>query len=147
MNELYSPFRGDRFFLSNFYPHKMEIHNLSHEASTVEHAFQALKTRNVSEQLWVFTAATPKIAKMRGRKVSLDPQWDSEKVSVMKNLLQIKFSHPILANKLLETKASPLVEYNTWHDNFWGQCSCPKHRVIPGLNILGKLLTEIRNEL
>ena len=39
-----------------------------------------------------------------------------------------------------------LIEGNTWSDNFWGDCHCPKCRGIKGENNLGKLLMKIRED-
>jgi predicted NAD-dependent protein-ADP-ribosyltransferase YbiA (DUF1768 family) len=48
---------------------------------------------------------------------------------------------------LLDTGDEELVEGTTWHDNIWGNCSCPKCKNIPGQNRLGKLLMQIREEI
>jgi predicted NAD-dependent protein-ADP-ribosyltransferase YbiA (DUF1768 family) len=47
---------------------------------------------------------------------------------------------------LLATGDRDLIEGNTWHDNFWGVCSCPKCTFppIPQTNWLGKILVEER---
>jgi predicted NAD-dependent protein-ADP-ribosyltransferase YbiA (DUF1768 family) len=51
-----------------------------------------------------------------------------------------------LAEKLLATGEEILVEGNTWHDNFWGRCSCRNCRG-KGVNHLGQLLMERRAAL
>lgn len=43
--------------------------------------------------------------------------------------------------RLLETGDAMLIEGNTWGDTFWGVCNGQ------GLNVLGNLLMEIRQEL
>ncbi len=37
-----------------------------------------------------------------------------------------------------------IVEYNHWHDNFWGDCLCDRCKHIDGENMLGKMLMAIR---
>ena len=50
-------------------------------------------------------------------------------------------------HRLLSTSNATLVEGNWWHDNFWGDCYCPKCKGIPGANTLGRLLMELRSKL
>jgi predicted NAD-dependent protein-ADP-ribosyltransferase YbiA (DUF1768 family) len=66
----------------------------------------------------------------------------------MLHLLRAKFiSIPEHAEKLLATGNATLIEGNHWHDQYWGDCTCAKHRDVPGMNILGKLLMQVREEL
>lgn len=37
-------------------------------------------------------------------------------------------------------------EIVSWHDNFWGNCTCVKCENIEGQNWLGKLLMKVRDE-
>jgi predicted NAD-dependent protein-ADP-ribosyltransferase YbiA (DUF1768 family) len=48
---------------------------------------------------------------------------------------------------LLATGDEELIEGNTWHDNTWGNCVCQKCQDIPGRNMLGMLLMELRTEI
>ena len=53
-----------------------------------------------------------------------------------------------LKQRLLETGTQPIEEDTTsWHDNYWGNCHCPKCRNIPGQNRLGIILMETRDKL
>ena len=40
-----------------------------------------------------------------------------------------------------------LIEGNYWHDNYWGNCLCPKCKEIEGQNQLGKILMKVRSTL
>jgi len=80
------------------------------------------------------------MAKKLGKSVDMVPNWDTERVLVMRRLLQEKFKNPLLRSLLLVTENIPLVEGNTWHDTTWGVCNGV------GSNLLGKLLMEIRDE-
>ena len=132
-------FRGEFSFLSNFYPVEITYHGICYP--TVEHAFQAAKTSIVSESTWVLSADTPGQAKRRGRKVTLREDWGTVKLSVMEELLRLKFAIPSLLVALSTTEGRELVEGNTWNDTFWGVCRCV------GENHLGKLLMKIRSEI
>lgn len=135
-------FRKENFFLSNFYPARVEYEGKVYETS--EHAFQAAKTLDEDEREWVRLADGPKEAKARGRKVTLRPDWD-ERIATkqMAKILKSKFSDLELREKLLATGGKTLIEGNYWHDNKWGVCLCEK---CPGegTNTLGMILSMIR---
>jgi len=134
-------FRGQWAFLSNFW-----MCNVGGYPSA-EHAFQATKCRNKEDRAQ-FKFGTPAEAKRLGRRVKLTPSdlkyWNDGRVELMRIVLQCKFSNPELASRLREMPADTyIVEGNRWHDNFWGSCSCTKCQD-SGLNMLGKLLMELR---
>lgn len=125
-------FRGKYFFLSNFYKEDPTFTN--------EHRFQSLKTENVNERVRVLMAETAKEAKQLGRKVSLRPDWEDVKDSIMELTLRIKFEDPELRQKLLDTGNEELIEGNNWGDKYWGQVNGV------GENKLGKILMKLRAE-
>lgn len=64
----------------------------------------------------------------------------------MVGVLICKFGNPELRKILLSTGDEELVEDTTsWHDNIWGNCDCPRCRNIPGQNLLGKALMQVRD--
>lgn len=134
-------FRGPYAFLSNFSPSFIIVEGLAYP--TVEHAYQASKTTELSEKLEIRNAETPGQAKKLGKSVTLRPNWEEIKVSVMENLLRLKFQDRTLRNKLLSTGTATLVEGNGWGDTFWG-VDIKKNA---GENHLGKLLMRIRAEI
>lgn len=138
-------FDGKFAFLSNFYDSTFTHDGITY--STNEHFFQAMKTLDIAEKKAIAAAATPGIAKRMGRKVKLRSDWEEVKVYFMRLGLTLKFQDPVLAQKLLETNDEELIEGNWWHDNEWGSCSCPKCANIPGRNLLGKLLMEVREDV
>lgn len=131
-------------FLSNFYWQEIEHEGIVYP--TNEHFFQAMKTLDPAERRAIANSGTPGQAKRMGRKVSLRPDWENVKVAIMKEALYKKFADEELADWLVETSDEELVEGNWWHDNFWGSCSCEKCKD-QGLNMLGKLLMEVREEI
>jgi len=132
-------FDGDYSFLSNFYFHS--------DGETVEHLFQAAKAITDEDREYVLSAASPGVAKKRGRAISLRPDWESVKADVMLALLRKKFAIPELKEKLLGTGDQELVEGNMWHDNYFGDCACHRCKEKIGYNKLGQLLMQIRDEL
>ena len=147
-------FSGDLEFCSNF---SFSVVRLPYRRGTaelpdVEHAYQAMKAGSLEEFLkqtgvclYDYVCMTPGQAKRLGRKVRLVANWDEVKVEVMRHLLIQKFKIPELRLCLLATEGE-LVEWNHWHDNFWGVCTCNR---CPGEgeNMLGRLLMEIREVL
>lgn len=147
MTKTIDRFRGEYDFLSNFYPSPIKLPTwhpaFGAVAPTIEHAFQAAKTEDRGASLWIIEEAhTPGAAKKMGRKVSLRAGWNEARVGVMKNLVAIKFSPGTeLAQKLLDTGDTELIEGNNWGDRFWGQVNGE------GENHLGLILMEIRSSL
>jgi ribA/ribD-fused uncharacterized protein len=139
-------FQGDYFFLSNFAPGPVQLNGL--RFPTVEHAYQAAKTLEPEERQKIQQASTPALAKKMGRKVTKRPDWGDLKVDLMRDLVRQKFTgHSELKKRLLATGDAELVEGNTWHDNFWGDCRCARCASSPGQNWLGRILMDVRRQL
>lgn len=133
------------FFLSNFYETPISYEGLTFQSS--ETAFQAAKTLDANERE-KFVSLNPSKAKQMGRRISLRPDWEEVKDEEMLKILRIKFAKGSdLDKKLINTGNEELIEGNTWHDNYWGDCSCERCKYKKGLNTLGKLLMQVRNEL
>lgn len=111
---------------------------------TAEHAFQAAKCVNESDKIKILNSKSPAIAKKIGRRVKLRPDWESQKVIIMTNILRIKFGHSRMRELLSKTNNCELMEQNSWHDVYWGACTCKKHNS-SGKNMLGNVLMEIRD--
>lgn len=132
-------FTGEHAFLSNFHPSPIWVAGM--EFATVEHAFQALKSRDPAVREQIRQAPTPGRAKRLGRKVEIGPDWEWLRLGVMEWLLELKFSDPELRQKLRATGERKLIEGNHWGDTFWGVCRGE------GENHLGRLLMKVRGEI
>lgn len=66
------------------------------------------------------------------------PDWNKVKKRIMANILDIKFSDPVLRQLLDDTGDAEIIEGNSWGDTYWGVC-----RGV-GQNNLGKILMNIR---
>lgn len=139
-------FKGEYSFLSNFYPAEVTVQGI--DFPTAEHAYQAGKTTDWSRMHFVAAASTPGEAKKLGQSLQLREDWATRKDEWMYIVLFQKFrQHHDLLAQLLATGDTELVEGNTWHDQIWGDCTCPKHADTPGDNQLGHLLMRIREEM
>lgn len=136
-------FREDYWFLSNFYPCTI-IHD-GLEYGSLEAAFQASKCADLSERVRFQTLA-PAEAKKVGRTIMLRNDWERVKLLILAELVRTKFwGNPELLSELLATGDALLVEDNSWHDNFYGNCTCARCRDTKGLNHLGNMLMRFRN--
>lgn len=139
-------FHRDFRFLSNFWEGPQPV---LYRGSwpTAEHAYQAAKSYDPAHVERVRQATSPRDAKRAGRSASLVPHWETTKVLVMWQVLIAKFGgdHELWA-RLVETNGYHLVEGNTWHDQFWGSCTCVQRSCQPpGENWLGRLLMVVRD--
>lgn len=139
-------FDGKYAFLSNFYHAPFVYDGIIYP--TNEHFFQAMKTLDQEKRKQIAEAKTPGAAKRMGRQVQLREDWEEVKYTAMRVGVERKFdAHPGLAEKLIATGDAILIEGNSWHDNTWGSCFCPKCAAIAGKNWLGEILMERRKEL
>jgi ribA/ribD-fused uncharacterized protein len=79
--------------------------------------------------------------------VSLRPDWEQVKYSVMQECVEKKFAQEPLRSQLLFTGDEYLEEGTWWHDNIWGNCYCEKCANIEGNNYLGKILMATRQKI
>jgi len=133
-----SNFRGDYFFLSNFY--ECAIHIWGMEFTSAEAAYQASKCTSQTDMA-KFVGVSPRKSKYMGRKVLLPSNWDEQREGRMYEVLSAKFSNEFLKKQLLLTGERMLVEGNSWGDVYWGECRGK------GRNVLGKLLMQFRQRL
>lgn len=131
-------FRGQYWFLSNFYPYSgLKFHGIWYKNS--EAAFQAQKTLNLRIQE-SYKNLSPLEAKRLGKQIKMRSDWDIVKDAVMLQVVSAKFYwNPTLVWKLIETGDAELIEGNTWGDTYWGICNGV------GQNRLGYILMLIRS--
>ena len=132
-------FRGQYYFLSNFYTSKVTYKGLSYMNN--EAAFQAQKVLDLDGKK-AFCTLDAKDAKRQGRRVKLRSDWESVKDNIMYEIVLAKFSQNYtLKEKLLNTGDKILIEGNKWNDTYWGVCNGK------GMNKLGTILMKVREEL
>lgn len=138
-------FRGKYFFLSNFYLVPGGIKYKDMTFPTVENAYQAAKT---NEDVSAFTYISAAEAKKLGKVIPLRKDWETVKYQIMFDFLKQKFDkikgYGMLYHKLQDVSGD-IVETNTWHDNLWGACVCERCKNKTKHNILGHMLSDIRD--
>lgn len=112
---------------------------------SVEHFYVAMKTTDFEARARVAGMSAGE-AKRYGRTLALRPGWDEMKERAMLYGLRQKFAYPSEHAQALLAFDGELVELNTWHDQYWGRCTCSRHNGA-GENRLGELLSFVRQEL
>lgn len=139
-------FQGENRYLSNFY--LTDIIYKSKVYGSSEHLYQSLKMKNPDDAEKVRTAFSAGRAKTLGGSLPMRDNFDEIKFDIMYYVVKLKFTGNVdLMEKLINTGDAFLEEGNTWHDNYWGNCSCSKCARKPKLNNLGRILMIVRQEL
>lgn len=143
-------FSGEYRPLSNFWPVKINLNGIIF--STVEHAYQASKTTNISIREEISFLSSPAKAKNFWNETeNTHPthNWKIIRLTIMEKLISQKFSFDnevMLIRFLTDTKNNKLVEGNDWGDIFWGMVKDEK-MIWQGENNLGKILMDHRKRL
>jgi len=74
-------FRKDYRFLSNFWPCKIIFSGV--QFPSVEHAYQAAKTTNVTKRRNIASLKKPGAAKREGNKLDIREDWEKIKIGIM----------------------------------------------------------------
>jgi len=136
-------FKNEFDFLSNFHACRVVHGDLLFKSA--ESAYQAAKSTDFKERILISNMEA-KEAKKYGQSIALRPDWDAVKLGVMRDILFSKFQvNGYLWDKLAATGDAVLIEGNRWHDQFWGDCICPRCKDTPGENHLGRILMELRD--
>lgn len=143
--ETIKTFTGAHAFLNNFWPSPINYEGI--EYPTVEHAFQAAKTKNSEIRQTIAKAKTPGAAKRAGGRRGIvkdfvKADWEANKNQIMLNICRLKFACPDLRDMLEATKDAILEEGNNWNDTYWGISL----KTGKGKNHLGLILMRIREE-
>lgn len=141
-------FAGEHRYLSNFWMAEQVV-DVGGDGEGDRWAFNSNeqwymvnKTLVPLEALMILAAKTPGDCKRLGRTVTLRPDWEQVKDTIMLEGLRMKFTqHDDLMAKLIGTGKRYLEETNTWNDRYWGVCNGK------GRNMLGILLMQVRAEL
>lgn len=134
-------FSNQNCWLSNFVNGSFKIEFEGIKYPTVEHAYQAAKTLNVSDRVRISRCQTASDAKRMGQTLTIRKDWEEIKLSVMEHCLRQKFQDEELKQALISTNDLYLEETNWRSDRFWGVFNGE------GENHLGKLLMKLREEI
>ena len=137
--------------LSNMYPSPLVVNGIKIRNS--EALYQACKFPDyVYIQLEIINEVSPMSAKRRAREYELSygkhmrSDWFDVNVDIMRWCLKVKLIHnwETFSSALLRTGDMPIVE-DSYKDQFWGAKNQLGQFI--GKNILGELLTELREEI
>ncbi len=146
---------GDHGYFSNWFPCSFTVDGIVYQ--NTEQYFMAQKAAVFGDKVIfekILNNPDPKECKRLGRAVSpFDSAiWDSKRYDIMKAGNRAKFAqNPDLREKLLDTGEAILAEASPF-DGVWGIKLSAKEAARrepiswPGLNLLGRLLMELRDE-
>lgn len=130
---------------SNLYPRAIVFE--TRQYPTAEHAYQAGKARKAAVREWILSAPSPALVAMAAHGLytwDITSDWSKMKFERMRAVLRAKFTqHDDLRQVLLSTGNARLVEaarVANGVNRTWGEVNGK------GLNMLGVLLMEIREE-
>jgi type I restriction enzyme S subunit len=117
---------------------------------TTEALYQACRFPHLPEvQKLIIGQNSPMTAKMKSKPFRKEsrPDWDDIRVLVMRWCLRVKLvqNWEKFSTLLLSTENRPIVE-ESYRDQFWGAKPIDADR-LSGINVLGQLLTELREQL
>lgn len=113
---------------------------------TAENAFQAARFKDGRMRRKLSRMLPASAAYVAASSKDAAPDWDGGAIRLMYDVMERKFSDPVLRRKLLSTGMRPILMRNTYHDNLWGSCCCRKCRGL-GENRLGVVLEKLRHDL
>ena len=117
---------------------------------TSEALYQACRFPHMPDvQRRIIDERSPMTAKMRSKPFRKDsrPDWDAVRVKIMRWCLRVKLAQNWneFGMPLLETGERPIVEQSR-KDDFWGAKVAEEGSLV-GMNVLGRLLMELREQL
>lgn len=149
-------FWGKEDIYSNFFFHPFKHQELNFKWSEQAVMYRKAKFFGADEIAnKILQAKTPKECKDFGRSRQIpfnETLWVENRERIYKEVLLDKFSSPKLKEQILATKDKTLVEASPY-DNIWGIKMSAEHPDAEnpskwkGLNLLGKVLMEVREEL
>jgi DNA ligase (NAD+) len=151
---MYTFFSGNKSPFSNWYPSTFTVDEQTFSCSEQYMMWakaKLFKDEKIAQK--ILSTSSPKEHKALGRKVhNFDPKvWDKNKENIVFTALKAKFSqNPQIMKQLQKTAPTLLVEASPW-DRIWGIGYSEKEALQVGTekwgeNLLGKLLTQVRDE-
>ena len=118
---------------------------------TSEALYQACRfPKRPDVQRQIIADHSPMTAKIRSKpfRGNTRPDWDSVRVQVMRWCLRVKLAQnwQKFGNLLLSTGEAPIVEKKVGRKDFWASAEQPDGTLV-GMNVLGRLLMELREQL
>lgn len=118
---------------------------------TSEALYQACRFPHLPEvQRMIIGQNSPMTAKMRSKPYRKDsrPDWDQVRVRIMRWCLRMKLANnwSTFSNLLLRTGDRSIVEESR-KDDFWGAKAAGDGNTLVGMNVLGRLLMELREQV
>lgn len=116
---------------------------------TIEHAMLGKSLANPHLIDWVCEPLSLDETRERADVAPVRTDWTrGTQVTTMRRAVRARFtpgSRPY--EVLMGTGDALIAPQSRHHDQFWRDCTCPRHRSIPGENAYGRILMDLRAEL
>lgn len=135
-------FQGEYRWLSNFVSCSIMLNGIMYRS--VEHAYMSAKSDNIDWKEFCQNTEKPGAVKKASYSLAINANWNKyKKHIIMWQCLQQKYRQEPYMSKLIATDDTYIQEGNNHNDDHWGFCFKKKK----GLNILGHMIMDIREEL
>lgn len=149
--ELYTQKRFDaalgtaKTFMSNFHQLQVPLIDMGFEYWNSEGLYMSLRTEDINEKMMIAKESIKGgSASKKFRKIFALEQNEQKRARYMLHVVREKFTrNPDLAQLLMETGSTEIIEKNYWGDTLFGVSD----KTLKGANILGKCLMIVREEL
>jgi len=131
-------FTNNYDFLSNSFNNPITYKGLTYTCAGSAYWSQRVKDEKAKIK---YTRLNHNKARAKALQAIPIDNWEQNRMNIMKDILKVKFSDPVLKKALLDTKDAKLLNNTSYNDQYWGIY------YEKGQNRLGKLLEEIRSEL
>lgn len=138
-------FKDNLAFLSNMYPRALTTNKTI--ATCSESAYQSFKTTDPGLRVHICSMTGYQSKKFVHRSdFVVRDDWKDISIQVMTGVVKNKFmQNPDLLQMLHRVDDSLLVEYNYWHDCWFGHCTCLKCKDKVKHDNLGLILRNLKH--
>lgn len=146
-------FEGSASYLSSSFPASIKVND--NHFSSVDQAYYYQKAQFAGRTDYstdIMECDNVKALKKKGLKIEQTPEWEEKQLRILTGISILKFQqNPLLMEKLISTKDIPLLNCDT--DMYWGTGRAldsdqwEKSNDIPGRNVMGTILSNVRNRL
>lgn len=134
------------YVLSNFYPCKLTYNGVNFHSAEQLYYYLCTTTRPDIQAVVMQQPNALAVKKLHISYTDRDADWVRNRNAIMLTVLQTKFEQcPEYRNYLLSTGNKDMLEFAYWWDLYWGCSTTKNSNYYVGVNALGRLHMQVRN--